>query len=104
MTRRLRRSFATLRVLSCYGIISGLVLLFTHVFHPIHNLAVLLFLDGDVRHGRGRRSSVPVFLAGREPDHVTGTYFFNRTAPPLRPPAARSHDESLSQRMRVPCR
>ncbi len=50
--------------MSCYGIMSGLVLLVTDVLHPIDHLAVFLFLDGDVRHGRGWRSPVPVLLAG----------------------------------------
>src|SRR5579859_4307550 len=82
---------------------SGLVLLVTHVFHPVHHLAVFLFLDGDVRHGRRRGSAVPVLLTWREPDHVAGPYFLDSTAPALRAPAARSNNQGLAQRMRVPC-
>src|SRR6476661_9881543 len=82
---------------------SGLVLLVTHVFHPVNHLAVFLFLDGDVRHGRRRCCSVPVLLSGREPDHVTGANFLNRAAPTLRAAAAGRHDEGLSEWMRVPC-
>src|SRR6476646_8468667 len=82
---------------------SGLVLLVTHMLHPVHHLAVFLFLNGDVRHGRRRRSAMPVLLARRKPDHVTGPNFLYRPAPPLRAAAARSDDESLTQRMRMPC-
>src|SRR5271166_7019803 len=46
------------------------VLFVAHVLQPIDDLAVELFLDGDMRHGRGRRAAVPMFLARREPDHV----------------------------------
>src|SRR5258706_8146999 len=36
------------------------VLLVAHLFHPLHHLAVLLLLDGDVRHCSCRRGAVPV--------------------------------------------
>src|ERR1041385_5457159 len=81
---------------------SDLVLLVTDVFHPIHHLTVFLFLDSDVRHGRGGRSAVPVLLAGREPNHVTGPNFLDRATPTLCASASGCHDESLSQRMRMP--
>src|ERR1051326_7642781 len=81
---------------------SDLVLLVTDVFHPVHHLTVFLFLDSDVRHGRGGCSAVPVLLAGREPNHVTGSDFFNRPSPALRATAACRDDQSLAQRMRVP--
>src|SRR5438034_10231650 len=43
---------------------SGLVLLFVaDLFHPLDQLPVKLFLDGDVRHGRIRRGAVPVLPA-----------------------------------------
>ena len=38
------------------------------------------FLNGDVRHGRGRRGAVPVLLARREPDHVARPDFLDRAA------------------------
>ena len=72
--------------------LSGLVLLVADLFHPVDNLAVEFFLNGDVGHGRGGRGPMPVLLAGREPDHVTRTDFLNRAAPSLRPAAARCHD------------
>lgn len=46
---------------------------------------------------------MPVLLAGREPDHVAGPDFLDWTSPMLCPPAARGDDESLTERMRVPC-
>jgi hypothetical protein len=74
------------------------------LFHPVNRLAVELFLNGDVRHGRGGRGTVPMFLARRKPDDVAGMDFLNRAALALRAPAARRHNQGLSQRMRVPRR
>src|SRR5437764_5998179 len=54
---------------------------------------------------RGRwRGTVPMLLARREPYHIAGADLFERSAPALRPSAAGGHDESLAERMRVPCR
>ena len=39
------------------------VLLVADLFHPVDNLAVELFLNGDVRHGSGRRGPVSALLA-----------------------------------------
>ena len=58
------------------------VLLVADLLHPVDGLAVERFLDGDVRHRRGRRRAVPVLLAGREPDHVAGR--ISSTGPPQR--------------------
>src|SRR6267154_1037369 len=80
------------------------VLFVADFFHPVDNLAVELFLNRDVRHGRGWGSSMPVLLAGREPDHITGPDILDGSAFALRPAAARSDDKRLPQRMRVPCR
>ena len=63
---------------------SRLILFVADLFHPVHGFAVELFLNGDVRHGRGGRRAVPVFLARRKPDHVARPDFFNRPAPALR--------------------
>jgi hypothetical protein len=41
-----------------------------------------------VRHRRGRRSPVPVLLAGRKPDHLTGPDLFDRSALALNPAVA----------------
>ena len=73
------------------------------LFHPVNRLAVELFLNGDVRHGRGWRGTVPMLLARRELDHVTRTDLLNRPAPMLREAAARRHDQRLAQRMSMPC-
>src|SRR5947199_3844685 len=42
----------------------GLILFVADLFHPVGGLAVELFLDGDVSHGRGWRGTVPMFLPG----------------------------------------
>src|SRR5712692_8193543 len=79
------------------------ILLVADLFHPVDNFPVELFLNGDVRHGRGRRSPMPVLLAGREPDHITGPDLLDRPAFALNPAAASRDDESLTEWMRVPC-
>ena len=80
------------------------VLFVAHVLQPIDDLAVELFLDGDMRHGRGRRGTVPMLLARREPNHVAGMDFLDRAALPLDPAATGRDDQGLPKRMRVPCR
>src|SRR5262250_2888093 len=80
------------------------VLLVTDLFHPVDNLTFELFLNGDVRHGRGRHGPMPVLLAGREPDHITGPDLLDRSAFALDPAAASRDDESLTEWMRMPCR
>src|SRR6266542_2325113 len=60
------------------------VLFVADLFHPVHRLAVELFLNGDVRHGRGRRGAVPVLLTRREPYHVARPNLLDRAAPALR--------------------
>ena len=82
---------------------SGLVLFVADLFHPVDDLAVELFLNGDVRHGRGRRGAMPVLLAGREPDHIAGPDLLDRSALALSPAAAGRHDQGLTERMRMPC-
>src|SRR5580692_1094654 len=61
------------------------------------------FLNGDMRHGRGRRSPVLVLLAGRKPDHVARPNFLDRAALALCPATPSGDDESLAERMGVPC-
>ena len=53
------------------------ILFVADLLHPVHDLAVEFFLDGDVRHRGRRRGPVPVLLAGREPDHVAGVDFLD---------------------------
>jgi hypothetical protein len=88
---------------SSYSSLNPSVLFVADLFHPVDNLAIELFLNGDVRHGGGQRSAMPVLLAGREPDHIAGPDFLNRTSPALCPAATGGDDQGLAERMRVPC-
>jgi hypothetical protein len=47
---------------------------------------------------------MPVLLAGREPDDITGPGLLDRFAFALDPAEASRDDESLTERMCVPCR
>jgi len=80
-----------------------MILLVADLFHPVDSFAVELFLNGDVRHARGSRRTVPMLLTRREPDHVTGMNFLDRSSPALREAAACSHNQALTQRVDVPC-
>src|SRR3954454_10797582 len=83
---------------------SAAILVIRNMLHPINGLAVELFLDGDVAHGRRRRSAVPVLLTWREPDDIAGPDLLDGTAFTLHP-AETGHDEQgLAKRMRVPGR
>src|SRR6266849_10246204 len=55
------------------------VLFVADLLHPINHLAVLLFLNGDVRHSGRLPSPMPVFLFRWEPDHITRADFFHRS-------------------------
>src|SRR5438128_10302875 len=76
---------------------SSLILFVADLFQPVGGLAVETFLNGDVRHGRGCRGTVPVFLTRLEPDHVTRPNFLDRTTPALYPAAASRHDQGLAK-------
>jgi hypothetical protein len=52
-----------------------LILFVADLFHPVNNLAVELFLYGNVRHGRCRRGAMPVLLAGARTRPVCGQYW-----------------------------
>ena len=100
-SREKLREIASRSKLNSLG--DGVVVLFVaDFFQPIDGLAVELLLDGDVRHGRGRRGAMPMLLARREPDHVAGTDFLDRAALALDPAAAGRDDQGLAQRVRVP--
>src|SRR5215208_6007602 len=60
--------FSEYRPLASGG--ASFVLLCGDVFQPVHRLAIELFLNRNVRHRRGRRCAMPVFLTGRKPDDV----------------------------------
>src|SRR5947208_6902471 len=91
--RSVRRSLAP---------VSKLILFVTDLFHPVDDFTVELFLNGDVCHGCGWRSAMPMLLAGRKPDHITGPDFLDRATPTLRPPESGCHNQCLTQRMGVP--
>src|SRR5271154_7625304 len=79
------------------------VLLVAHRLHPVNSLAVELLLDGVMGHRRGYRRPMPVLLAWRKPDHITRSDFLDRPAPTPCPAKACCHDQSLAERMRMPC-
>src|SRR5437667_3427792 len=79
------------------------ILFVVDFLHPVDGLAVEPFLNRDVRHGSRWRGAVPVFLTGRERDHVTGANLLDRAAPTPGASAARRHDERLTERVGVPC-
>lgn len=83
-------------------VVSGLVLLVGDVFHPVHRFAVELFLNGEVRHGRGRCSAMPMFFSRRKPNDVAWPDFLDRASLALSATAARYHDQGLTEWMRVP--
>ena len=78
------------------------VLLVADLFHPIDDLTVERFLNGDMRHGRGRRSTMPMLLARRDRDDIAGMDLLDRTALALRPTATGGDDQRLPERMGVP--
>src|SRR5579871_3408314 len=83
---------------------SGAVLFVADLFHPLDHLAVQRFLNGDMGHRRGWRSTMPVLLAGRTQDHVSGPDLLLGLAPTLGPAEAGGHDQRLTERMRMPSR
>ncbi len=58
-------------------------MLVADLFHPLDGFTVEMFLNGDMRHTRGCRGSMPVFLTRRDPDNITLPDFFDLTAPLL---------------------
>src|SRR5215471_12274763 len=82
---------------------SACVLFVADLFHPVNRFAVELFLNGDMGHRRGWSGAVPMLLARRNPDDVTGPNFLDRASPALCPATTSRHKQSLPQRMSVPC-
>ena len=56
-----------------------------HMLHPGDVAAVGRFLHGNVSHGVGRRSAMPVLFTGRNPDDIAGANFPDRSAFGLHP-------------------
>src|ERR1700736_2566532 len=79
-----------------------MVLFVTDLFQPVDGFAIQRFLNGDVRHGRRGRGPMPMLLAGRKPNHITGANFLDRPALALNPTAVERHNQSLAERMRMP--
>src|SRR5262245_37410039 len=82
----------------------GRVLVVADLLQPLAIPAVQRFRDGDVSHGRGRLGAMPVLLARRRPDDVTGPDLLDGPAPALHPAAAGGDDQRLTQWMGMPCR
>src|SRR6478609_2399383 len=80
----------------------SLVLVFAHLFHPINDLAVQLFLCGNVCHCDCWRRAMPMFFSRRKPYHITRANFFNRASLLLYPSEAGGHNQRLTEGMRVP--
>ena len=74
------------------------------LFHPVNDLPVEVFLNGNVRHGRGGRGAVPMLFPWRKPYDIAGTDFFNRAALALRTASPGRDYQGLPQWMRVPGR
>ena len=55
-----------------------------------------------MRHGGRRCRAMPMLLAGRKPDDVAGTDFFDWPTFGLRPAKPGRDDEGLTERMGVP--
>src|SRR5205814_636016 len=78
------------------------VLLIAHFFHPLDRFSIERFLNGDVLHRVCRRSPVPVFFSGLEPDDIAGTDLFDRSAVALHQAQPKRHDQNLAEWMGVP--
>src|SRR5437867_8617040 len=91
--RSVRRSLAP---------VSKLILFVTDLFHPVDDFTVELFLNGDMRHGCGWRSAMPMLLAGRKPDHIAWPDFVDRAALALNPAKPRRDDQRLTEWMCMP--
>src|SRR5215471_10323629 len=78
------------------------VLCLTHLLHPVDDLPVERFLNGDMRH-RGRwHCAVPMFFVRRKPDHVAWPDFLDRTAFALCPSQTGGDDQRLTEWMCMP--
>ena len=55
-----------------------------------------MLLNGDVRHRRGGRRAVPVFLTRREPHYVARPNFLDGSSPAPHSAAAGRHDQNLT--------
>jgi hypothetical protein len=79
------------------------IVLVAHVFHPVDRPSVEHFGNGNVRHCARWCRAVPVTMAGGAPDDVARSNFDLRLALALGPANPVCYDQSLPERMRVPC-
>src|SRR3954451_17875344 len=86
----------------CAIVLLPFVLLVGDGLHPVHDPPILMLVDGDVRHGGGRRSAVPMLLARLEPDDVARPDLLDRTTLALHETEAGGDDQRLAERVRVP--
>ena len=84
-------------------ILSAPVLIVADLFHPVDDFSIELLLNGNVGHGGSRGRTMPMFLSRGEPDHVAGTNLLDGSAFALNPSAASHDNESLTERMGMPC-
>src|SRR4051812_8937105 len=99
--RRFGASCSAAAVRSARSVLAT-VLFVADVLEPVDRLAVERFLDGDVRHCRCRRCTVPVFFSGLEPDHVARANLLDSPALALDAPEASRDHERLAERMGMP--
>src|SRR3989442_13865399 len=78
------------------------VLLVADLLQPVHDLAIELFLDGDMGHGGSKHGAMPMLFARRAPDNVAPLKNLDRTAPALHQAAPRRHEQRLTQRVGMP--
>src|SRR5207244_3700947 len=87
--QRARRAVRTKQLLACVTFLTlrcALVVLIADVFQPLNRLAIELFLDGNVRHRGRERGTVPMFLAGSEPDDIARPDLLDRPTRSLHAP------------------
>ena len=76
----------------------------TDLFQPIGVFAIEMLMDGDMRQRRGRRRTMPMFFASRNPHHIAGADFLNRLAPALHTATPFCHHQRLPKWVSVPRR
>src|SRR5580698_710309 len=80
------------------------IFLVGNLIQPLDVFSIERFLDCNVRHGGGRRRTVPMLVARRAPDDIPCANLDDLLALALGPTATGRNDERLAKRVRVPCR
>ena len=76
-------------------------MLLSDLLHPVDDLAVELFRNGDMRHTRDCRGSMPMFDARWNLNDIALLHFLNWAAPLLDQASPGRDDQRLSQRVDV---